>query len=63
MGKPKYWPLPYPSFWSSALKIAVPWYPGVRYDEFAAKDYRPGRAILASGGKRISAHRMVGDLL
>jgi hypothetical protein len=47
MGKPKNWPLPYPSFWSSALKIAVPWYPGVRYDEFAAKDYRPGRAILA----------------
>jgi predicted ATP-grasp superfamily ATP-dependent carboligase len=47
MGKPKNWPLPYPSFWSSALKIAIPWYPGVRYDEFAGKDYRPGRAILA----------------
>ena len=46
-GKPKNWPLPYPSFWSSALKIALPWYPGVRYDEFAAQDYRPGRAILA----------------
>lgn len=46
-GKPKDWPLPYPRFWSSALKIAIPWYPGVRYDEFAAGDYRPGRAILA----------------
>jgi predicted ATP-grasp superfamily ATP-dependent carboligase len=46
-GKPKDWPLPYPSFWSSAFKIAIPWYPGVRYDEFAAGDYRPGRAMLA----------------
>jgi predicted ATP-grasp superfamily ATP-dependent carboligase len=46
-GKPKNWPLPYPSFWTSALKIAVPWYPGVRYDEFAGSDFRPGRAMLA----------------
>jgi predicted ATP-grasp superfamily ATP-dependent carboligase len=46
-GKPKDWPVPYPRFWSSAFKIAIPWYPGVCYDEFAAGDYRPGRAMLA----------------
>jgi predicted ATP-grasp superfamily ATP-dependent carboligase len=46
-GKPKNWPLPYPSFWKSVFKIAVPWYPGVRYDEFAGGDFRPGRAMLA----------------
>lgn len=46
-GKPPEWPTPYPNFWTSLIKIAVPWYPGVRYDDLWLSDPRPGLAGLA----------------
>jgi predicted ATP-grasp superfamily ATP-dependent carboligase len=41
-GAPPNWPVPYPSFLSTLLKISVPWYPGMRYDDFWLSDPRPG---------------------
>jgi len=46
-GTPPGWPVPFPSLWSSLCKVAVPWYPGLRYDDFAAGDPRPGMAEIA----------------
>jgi predicted ATP-grasp superfamily ATP-dependent carboligase len=43
-GKPHGWPLKYPNFWLSAAKIAMPWYPGMRYDDLSLDDPRPGWA-------------------
>lgn len=45
-GKPDRWPGEYPSFWSTALKIAVPWYPGMHYDELWLSDVRPALAEI-----------------
>jgi predicted ATP-grasp superfamily ATP-dependent carboligase len=45
-GKPANWPLPYPSFWRSLFKVAVPWYPGMRYDDLWFSDPHPGMAGL-----------------
>ena len=45
-GAPPQWPVPYPSFWPSLLKIGVPWYPGMRYDDLWLSDPRPGVAGL-----------------
>jgi predicted ATP-grasp superfamily ATP-dependent carboligase len=47
-GTPAGWPVPYPNFWSSLVKIGVPWYPGLRYDEIAGGDLRPGIAEIAN---------------
>lgn len=47
-GTPAGWPVPYPSLWGSLVKIAVPWYPGLRYDDFAGGDFRPGAAEIAN---------------
>lgn len=47
-GTPPGWPVPYPPFWTSLMKIAVPWYPGLRYDDFASSDPRPGAAEIAN---------------
>jgi len=41
-GKPNGWPLPYPRFLSTLLRISVPWYPGLRSDHFCFSDPRPG---------------------
>src|SRR3989449_143488 len=46
-GKPPGWPRPYPSFLLTLLKVSVPWYPGVRYDDLWLSDPRPGVAGLA----------------
>jgi len=46
-GKPAGWPMEYPSFLASLLKISVPWYPGLRYDDLSLRDPRPGLAGLA----------------
>lgn len=43
-GKPENWPGRYPNFWSSLFRIAVPWYPGLHYDELWMSDLRPGVA-------------------
>ncbi len=47
-GKPANWPFPYPTFWSSFLKIAVPWYPGMHYDDLWLSDPKPGVGGLAN---------------
>jgi predicted ATP-grasp superfamily ATP-dependent carboligase len=47
-GPPSEWPIPYPNFWASLAKMAVPWYPGVRYDDLAFADPRPGVAEIAN---------------
>jgi hypothetical protein len=46
-GTPPGWPVPYPSFFRTLLKISVPWYPGMRYDDVWFSDPRPGLAGLA----------------
>jgi predicted ATP-grasp superfamily ATP-dependent carboligase len=45
-GKPAHWPGEYPSFWSSLVRVAIPWYPGVHYDELGFFDWRPGAAEI-----------------
>jgi len=45
-GKPSGWPGDYPSFWSSFFRIALPWYPGLHYDEIWLTDLWPGLAEL-----------------
>jgi len=47
-GAPPGWPMPYPSFARTLLKISVPWYPGMRYDDFWLSDPRPGIAGIAN---------------
>ncbi len=47
-GKPVGWPRAYPKFWPSLARMAVPWYPGVRYDEMWLSDPRPGLAELGN---------------
>lgn len=41
-GRPPDWPMKYPSFWSTLVKVAVPWAPGMRYDDVWLSDFRPG---------------------
>ena len=45
-GKPENWPGEYPEFWSTLAKVAIPWYPGMRYDDLWITDPRPGLAHL-----------------
>jgi predicted ATP-grasp superfamily ATP-dependent carboligase len=45
-GKPDRWPGEYPTFWSTLAKIAVPWYPGMHYDDLWLSDLRPGLAEI-----------------
>ena len=40
-GRPANWPGSYPSFWSSLVKIAVPWYPKMHYDDLWLSDPHP----------------------
>jgi predicted ATP-grasp superfamily ATP-dependent carboligase len=40
-GKPPDWPLPYPSRLGTLVKVAIPWYPGLRYDDFSMTDPWP----------------------
>jgi len=40
-GKPENWPGEYPEFWSTLLKVAIPWYPGMHYDDLWVSDPRP----------------------
>ena len=47
-GKPGNWPLPYPGFWSTLLRVAMPWYPGMHYDDLWFSDPRPGISGLAN---------------
>ena len=45
-GAPPHWPAKYPGFWSSVFEIAIPWYPGMRYDDVWLSDPRPGIAQI-----------------
>lgn len=45
-GRPENWPGEYPEFWSTLAKVAVPWYPGMHYDDVWLSDPRPGLAQL-----------------
>lgn len=46
-GKPPEWPVAYPNFWSSLIKMAIPWYPGLHYDDLSFTDPKPGFAGIA----------------
>jgi len=60
-GTPPGWPVPYPNFFLSALKMAVPWCPGMRYDDFWFSDPRPGfEGILQWAGQRTKRPRAGG---
>jgi predicted ATP-grasp superfamily ATP-dependent carboligase len=43
-GRPPNWPGAYPSFWPSLFKMAVPWLPGMCYDDVWWSDLHPGIA-------------------
>ncbi len=47
-GKPDKWPGSYPTLWTTLPRIAVPWYPGMRYDDLLLSDIRPGLAGIAN---------------
>lgn len=58
-GTPPQWPVPYPSFWGSLARMAVPWYPGVRYDDLSLSDPRPGAAEIRNWFRmRLSGKKM-----
>jgi predicted ATP-grasp superfamily ATP-dependent carboligase len=43
-GRPKNWPGSYPRFWPTVFDMALPWRPGMCYDDFWISDPRPGLA-------------------
>lgn len=45
-GTPAGWPLPYPGFFETLMKISVPWYPGMCYADVWLSDPAPGLAGL-----------------
>jgi len=51
-GKPTGWPYDYPIFLINFLKVCIPWYPGLRYDDFSLYDPVPGVVGLKDWIKR-----------
>jgi predicted ATP-grasp superfamily ATP-dependent carboligase len=47
-GPPPNWPLAYPNFWASLAAMAVPWRPGMCYDDVWLSDLRPGIAGIGN---------------
>ncbi len=47
-GPPLGWPIAYPNFWTSLVTMAVPWLPGVCYDDVWLSDLRPGIAGISN---------------
>ena len=47
-GKPENWTAPYPSFWKSLAQMALPWRPGMHYDDVWLFDLRPGIMGIAN---------------
>jgi predicted ATP-grasp superfamily ATP-dependent carboligase len=47
-GKPENWTASYPSFWKSLAQMALPWRPGMHYDDLWLSDPRPGIAGIAN---------------
>jgi predicted ATP-grasp superfamily ATP-dependent carboligase len=57
-GRPANWPLPYPAFWRSLFTVAVPWSPGMCYDDVWLSDPRPGIAGITNWiGSRVKRKR------
>ena len=46
-GAPPNWPIAYPNFWMSLAIMAVPWRPGMCYDDLWLSDLRPGIAGIS----------------
>ena len=47
-GRPSNWPIAYPNYWTSLVTMAVPWLPGVCYDDLWLSDLRPGIAGIGN---------------
>ena len=45
-GRPANWPASYPAFWPTLVRMAIPWHPGMCYDDVWISDMRPGIAGL-----------------
>lgn len=60
-GKPDRWPGEYPNFWSTLARIAIPWYPGMHYDDLWLSDLRPGLAEIEHWF-RIRLKRRIGNV-
>ena len=45
-GRPRNWSGSYPKFWPTLLQMALPWRPGMCYDDLWISDLRPGLAGL-----------------
>jgi hypothetical protein len=59
-GRPQGWPGTFPGRFLTALKLAVPWYPGLRYEDFAGGDVKPGVEALKNWfRKRLSKSKPV----
>jgi predicted ATP-grasp superfamily ATP-dependent carboligase len=59
-GRPQGWPGTFPGRFSTALKLALPWYPGLRYEDFAGGDVKPGVEALKNWfRKRLSKSKPV----
>lgn len=48
VGPPAEWPVPYPRFWRSLIAMAVPWRPGMCYDDLWLSDPRPAVAGISN---------------
>lgn len=46
-GKPANWPAEYPKFLPTLVKVSIPWYPGLRYEDLNLRDPRPGLAEMS----------------
>lgn len=46
-GKPANWPGEYPKLLPTLVKISIPWYPGLHYEDFYLRDARPGLAEMS----------------
>ena len=51
-GRPPNWPGNYPAFWPTVLQMALPWRPGMCYDDLWVSDPRPGIAGLRNWFQR-----------
>jgi predicted ATP-grasp superfamily ATP-dependent carboligase len=47
-GRPANWPGDYPAFWPSLITMALPWRPGMCYDDLWMSDPRPGVAGISN---------------
>lgn len=51
-GRPRNWPGSYPAFWPTLMRMALPWRPGMCYDDLWISDLRPGMAGLRNWFQR-----------